>query len=47
MTQVPMDAAKRVVKIPLWLMARGDALVPLRTTLVLPEGESLMVLMPS
>jgi len=44
---MPMDECIDVMQNALKLLAEGDALLPLRTMLVLPDGENLMGLMPS
>jgi alanine dehydrogenase len=44
---MPMDECIGVMQNTLKLLAEGDALLPLRTMLVLPDGENLMGLMPS
>jgi ornithine cyclodeaminase len=44
---LPMDECIEVMSETLALLARGDAILPLRTMLYLPDGQNLMGLMPS
>lgn len=44
---LPMDECIGVMEDTLRMLADGDAILPLRSMLVLPDGESLMGLMPS
>ena len=44
---LPMNECIQVMEDTLIGLAQGDAILPLRTMLVLPDGESLMGLMPS
>ena len=44
---LPMDEAIGLMESALRLLAEGNALLPLRTILVLPDGERLMALMSS
>ncbi len=46
-TLMPMDECIDAMENALRLLAEGDALLPLRTMMVLPDGESLLGLMPS
>ena len=46
-TLLPMDECIEAMENALRLLAEGDALLPLRTMMVLPDGESLLGLMPS
>ena len=44
---LPMNECIEVMEDALKMLAGGDAILPLRTMLVLPDGQSLMGLMPS
>jgi alanine dehydrogenase len=44
---LPMDECIDVMENTLKMLAQGEALLPLRTMLVLPDGQNLMGLMPS
>ena len=46
-TLMPMDECIDTMEDAFRLLAEGDALLPLRTMMVLPDGESLLGLMPS
>jgi alanine dehydrogenase len=47
MSLLPMGECIDVMEDALKMLARGDALMPLRTMMVLPNGQDLMGLMPS
>jgi alanine dehydrogenase len=44
---LPMDECIEVMSETLTMLARGDAILPLRTMVYLPDGQNLMGLMPS
>jgi len=44
---LPMDEAIEVMRSALTMLARGDAILPLRTMMALPGGDRVMGLMPS